>query len=253
MGTNESEIDVNMKATNRAQVKATQAGIRRVISQLPRPILTSNGFLTERINETLSGYRTPVVVNVYGNDLDQLDQQAAEIARMLGRMKGAAQVQLQSPPGMPQIVVRPRQEDVARWGFDPVEVLDVVRTAYGSDVAGQIYEGNRVFEVSVVLAPSSRLRVNEIGRLPLRSPEGNYVTLSQLADINERSGTYVILHQGARQVQTITCNVQGREVSSFVDEAKKRIGLVNLLALPTLTLRYGRFEGSPGVPEGERL
>ena len=125
--------------------------------------------------------------------------------------------------GMPQIVARLRQEDVARWGFDPLAVLDVVRTAYGSDIVGQIYDGNRVFDVSVVLAPSGRERVNEIGALPLRSPDGNYVTLNQLADINEQSGRYVILHQGARRVQTITCNVQDRDVFSFVEEAKKRI------------------------------
>jgi Cu/Ag efflux pump CusA len=60
MGTHESEIDVNLKARNGNQVKTAQAGIRQVISQLPGPILSSNSFLTERINETLSGYRTPV-------------------------------------------------------------------------------------------------------------------------------------------------------------------------------------------------
>ena len=59
---------------------------------------------------------------------------------MLGTVPGGAQVQIQSPPGMPQIVVRLRKEDVARWGFDPLHVLDVVRTAYGSEVVGQIYE-----------------------------------------------------------------------------------------------------------------
>ncbi len=223
MGTHESEIDVNLKALNGQQVKRAQAGIQQITSAFPGPILTSNSFLTERINETLSGYRTPVVVNVFGNDLNQLDQEAGEIARVLGNVTGGAQVQIQSPPGMPQIVVRLRKEDVARWGFDPLQVLDVVRTAYGSEVVGQIYEGNRVFDVSVVLAPSSRPRVSEIGTLPLRSSDGNYVALKQLADVYESSARYVILHQGARRVQTVTCNVQGRAVDLFVAEAEKRI------------------------------
>ncbi len=230
MGTHESEIDVNMQAVTGAQVKATQAGIRRVISQLPGPILTSNSFLTERINETLSGYRSPVVINVFGNDLDQLDQEAGEIVGVLSKVRGVAQLQLQSPPGMPQIVVRLRKDDIARWGFDPLAVLDVVRTAYGSDVVGQIYEGNRVFNVSVVLAPAERSKVTEIGALPLQSPDGSYVTLSQLADIRESSGRYVILHQGARRVQAITCNVQGRSVPSFVAEVKARISRLHLHA-----------------------
>jgi len=158
MGTHESEIDVNLKARNGNHVEAAQAGIRQIISQLPGPILTSNSFLTERINETLSGYRTPVVVNVVGNNLDQLDQEAGEVIRALGSVRGAAQVQIQSPPGMPQIVVRLRKDDLVRWGFDPLQVLDVVRTAYGGDIVGQVYEGNRVFDVSVILAPGDRPR-----------------------------------------------------------------------------------------------
>jgi len=247
MGTHESEIDVNMKALNGMQVREAQAGIRQVLSQLPGPVLTSNGLLTERINETLSGYRTPVVVNVVGNNLDQLDQEAGEVVRVLSGVPGAAQVQLQSPPGMPQIVVRLRKDDVARWGFDPVEVLSVVRTAYGSETVGQIYEGNRVFDVSVVLAPSNRPRVSEIGALPLRSPDGNYVTLKQLADIYESSARYVILHQGARRVQTITSNVQGRAVGSFVDEAQKRI---SQLSLPADT--YVEFSGTAAAQAQSR-
>lgn len=247
MGTHESEIDVNLQARNGNQVEAAQAGIRQIISQLPGPILTSNSFLTERINETLSGYRTPVVVNVVGNNLDQLDQEAAEVARVLGGIRGASQLQIQSPLGMPQIVMRLRRDDLVRWGFDPLQVLDVVRTAYGGDIVGQVYEGNRVFDVSVILASGDRPRLSELGALPLRSPDGNYVTLKELADLNESSARYVILHQGARRVQTITCNVQGRAVASFVDEAQKRI---SQLSLPAGT--YVEFSGTAAAQAQSR-
>jgi CzcA family heavy metal efflux pump len=239
LATHESEIDVNLKARNGNQVKAAQAGISEAISHVPGPLLSSNGFLTERINETLSGYKTPVVVNVFGTDLNQLDQQAGQIASELSSVRGASQVQIQSPAGMPQIVVRLRKDDVTRWGFDSLDVLDVIRTAYGSEVVGQIYEGNRVFDVSVILGANSRPRMTEIGALPLRSPDGNYVALKQLADIYESSARYVILHQGARRVQTITCNVQGRAVDSFVDEARKRIA-----RLPFPADTYVEFSGT---------
>ena len=239
MGTHESEIDVNLQARNGNQVKAAQAGIREAISRLPGPLLSSNGFLTERINETLSGYKTPVVVSVFGANLNQLDQQAGQIANELNGVPGASQVQIQAPAGMPQIVVRLRNDDVARWGFDSLEVLDVIRTAYGSETVGQIYEGNRVFDLAVVLGVNSRPRMTEIGALLLRSPDGNYVTLKQLADIYESSARYVILHQEARRVQTITCNVQSRAVDSFVDEAQKRIAR---LSFPADT--YVEFSGT---------
>jgi CzcA family heavy metal efflux pump len=239
MGTHESEMDVNLKARDGNQVMAAQTGIREIISHFPGPLLSSNGFLTERINETLSGYKTPVVVNIFGTALNQLDLQAAQVANELGSVSGASQVQIQAPGGMPQIVVRLRNDDVARWGFDSLDVLDVIRTAYGSETVGQVFEGNRVFDVSVVLRGDSKPRMSEIGALPLRSPDGSYVTLKQLADIYQSSARYAILHQGARRVQTITCNVQGRAVDSFVDEAQKRIAR---LSFPTGM--YVEFSGT---------
>jgi CzcA family heavy metal efflux pump len=228
MGTNESEIDVNMQALNGKQVAATQAGIQRVISEFPGPILSSNGFLTERINETLSGFKTPVVVNVFGNDLDQLDRAAAQIAATLGQVRGVAQVQIQSPPGMPQVMVRLRKPDLLRWGLDPIPVLDTVRTAYGGEIVGQVYDGNRVFDLSVLLASANRSRITDISALPLRGPDANFVTLGQVADVYQASGRYVILHEGARRVQAITCNVLGRAVSSLVEDARSRISRLSL-------------------------
>jgi Cu/Ag efflux pump CusA len=137
------------------------------------------------------------------------------------------------------MIVRLREQDVARWGFDPISVLDILRTAYGGEVVGQVYEGNRVFDVSVVLSPGNRSRLTEIGAMPLRSPGGSYVTLNQLADVYESSGRYVILHQGARRVQTITCSVEGRAVDQFADEAKSQ---VSRLKLPADT--YVQFSGT---------
>ena len=89
--------------------------------------------------------------------------------------------------------------------------------------------------------------MSELGVLPLRCPDGNYVTLKQLADLYESSARYVILHQGARRVQTITCNVQGRAVESFVDEAQKRI---SQLSLPAGT--YVEFSGTAAAQAQSR-
>src|SRR5579864_5282391 len=239
MGTHESEIDVNLQAAKGTQVQTSQDQIRAILATIPGAVLTSNSFLTERINETLSGYGAAVAVNVFGNDLDQMDRAAAQIARILAAIPGGAEVQLQSPPGMPEILVRLRKGGIARWGFDPLSVLDVVRTAYGSEIVGQTYEGNRVFDVSVLLASTTKPQVSELGELPLRNPDGKFVALSELADLQESSGRYVVLHEGARRVQTITCNVQGRSVDSFAQEARKRISNIKF---PTGT--YVSFAGT---------
>jgi len=81
---------------------------------------------------------------------------------------------------------------------------------------GQVYQGKPRVRVSVILAAEKRHTVTGVGDLPFRGPAGNYVALRQLADIYESSGRFIVLHQGARRVQTVTCDVEGRDVISFV-------------------------------------
>jgi CzcA family heavy metal efflux pump len=227
-GTNSSELEVDLKNAGGRQGQSIESDVRNELQSFPGAGFSANTFFTERIEETLSGYTAAIAVNVVGNNLDQLDQEAVQVADALRNTPSAAEVQIQSPPGMPQVVVRLRPNDLARWGFDALEVLDAVQTAYGGSIVGQVYEGNRVFDVSVILSPEDRGTVTEIGGLPLRSPDGNYVSLRQLADIHESSSRYIVLHQGARRVQTITCNVVGRGVASFVADAKGRIDRITL-------------------------
>jgi CzcA family heavy metal efflux pump len=227
-GTHSSEFEVAFKPLNGDEAEAAQQQIRDTLAKFAGATFSANTFLTERINETLSGYTAGIVVNVFGNDLNQLDHEAQEVARALGQVQGATGVQLASPPGMPQVAVNLRPDEIVRWGFDPVHVLDAVRTAYEGDIVGQTYEGNKVFDVSVILAPEDRRSLAEIGDLPVRGPDGNYVRLRQLADIQETDGRYMILHEGARRVQAVTCNVQGRDLSSFVSEARSRIAHLGL-------------------------
>jgi Cu/Ag efflux pump CusA len=123
---------------------------------------------------------------------------------------------------MPQVMVRLRPYDIAGWGFDSVQVLDVIRTAFGGYQVSEVYNGNQVFPVSVILNPVERR---------------NYVPLGQLADVYESSGRYMISHIGARRVQSVTCNVTSGNVAGFVTTARQRI---SRLAMPAGT--YGHSE-----------
>lgn len=239
-GTHYSELNVDLHELKGGAAEFVQSDIRAALSGFPGVNFAVKPFLTERVEETLSGYTASVVVNLFGNDLDVLDQKAEEVARVVSSVQGAAEVQVQSPPGMPQLNVRLRGEDVARWGFHPLDVLDVARTAYGGNIVGQIYDGNRVWGVSVILDPSSRQRVTDVGSLPLRNAAGTYVRLRQLADVNEMPGRYQILHQGARRVQTVTANVAGRDVASFTAEVQRNIAA--RVKLPPGT--YVQFTGA---------
>jgi CzcA family heavy metal efflux pump len=240
LGTHNSEFDIDLKPLGGDEMAFAQADIRRVLVRFPGVNFAMETFLTERVEETLSGYTASVVVNVFGEDLDLIDAKAQEIAMVLNGVSGATDVQIQSPPGMPQLSIRLRKQDLERWGFDAVNVLDLIRAAYQGDTVGQGYEANRVFPIIVILTPRSRQSLAQVSDMPLRAPSGAYVRLKQLGDIHETSGRYQILHQGARRVQTITDNVAGRDVASFVTDAKAQ--LAAKVALPTGT--YLEFAGA---------
>jgi CzcA family heavy metal efflux pump len=240
MGTHSSEIEVELGRLRGAENVRVREQIRKVLSGSVGANFTLNTFLTERVEETLTGYTAPVVVSVFGSDLDVLDTKAAEVAAALDQVRGAAGVQVQSPPGAPQLVVRLRRDSLRRFGLSPVDAMEAVRTAYEGDVVGQVYEGNRVFAATVVLGPALRRDPSAVGELPLRNLEGAFVPLARVAEVYETAGRYSVLHEGGRRVQTVTCSVVGRSVASFVAEARRRIA--RSVPLPAGT--YLSFTGS---------
>ncbi|WP_232628103.1 efflux RND transporter permease subunit [Methylobacterium sp. Leaf118] len=223
-GTHYSEIHIDLTPglDGDGQERAG-AGIRAVMAATPGASFSLKTFLTERIEETVSGFTAPVAVHVFGNDLERIEAAARDVARELAEVRGAADVQLASPAGLPQVNVSLRASDLRHWGLDAVEVLEIVRTAYQGDVVGQAYQGNAVFNVIVILERAARTRIFAIGDLPIRVRGGSFIRLSQVADIYETSGRYAVQHRGAQRVQTITSNVEERDVASFVEAAQRKI------------------------------
>lgn len=238
-GTHYSEIEVDLKPhLSGDQNEAAGADIRKALARIPGVSFSLKTFLSERIEETLSGYRAAIAVNLIGINLDALDEKAQEVARVLSQMPGATEVQMRSPPGTPQIAVQLRPADVAHWGFDPVSVMDAIRTAFQGATVGQVFQGNRTFDVVVILPAADRTSIADIGRLPLRNPDGQYVALSQVATVYETLGRYIVLHEGAQRVQTITLNLAGVSPTDFVSAARRRI-LSQVKLPPGMSLQFG--------------
>ena len=182
-----------------------------------------NTFLTERIEETISGYAASTVINIYGNDLDALDRDAQQIASVVANIKGAQDVLVQSPPGTPQAVIRLRPDKLASWGMQTTDVLDTIRAAFEGVPIAQIYLGSRVVGLSVVLDKTARDDVADLGEIPLINPEGKPLLLKNIAFITQENGRAKILHAGSKRIQTVTANVMNRDLASFNNELQKRI------------------------------
>ena len=234
-----SEFEVALQPMDADAQDAALQRIRSMLAGFPGVTASVNTFLVERIDETISGVTAPVVINVFGNNLDVIDRKAQEIARLIGTIRGAASVRVESPPGIPELAVRLKPEQLSRWGLRPVEVLDAIQSAYQGTTVAQVYEGNRTYDVNVILAPAARANIGSIGALMLRNPDGLALPLRQLADIRQVSGRYQIAHDGGRRMQTISVNVGGRTASDFVREAQARVS--REIALPNGT--YAVFSG----------
>ena len=222
-GSHRGEMHVELKPTAGEDQEKVQDAIRDTLSKFPGVQTEVLTFLGDRIGETISGETAQVVINIFGDDLDVLDQKASEVAAVLNKIPGAADVQVTAPPGAPRVVIRLRSDRLTQLGFRPVEVLEAVRTAYQGDIVAQTYEGEKVFNVAVILEPSAREQPESIGDLLVSNSQGTRMPLKQLADVFLATGRYAILHDGARRKQTITCNPAGRDVASFVADAQKQI------------------------------
>jgi len=222
-GPHRGEMHVELKPTAGEDQEKVQDAIRDVLAKYPGVQSEVLTFLGDRIGETIAGETAQVVLNIFGDDLDVLDQKAQEVSVALAKVPGAADVQISAPPGAPRVAVKLRPERLTQFGFRPMEVLEAVQTAYEGEVAAQIYEGEKVFDVTVILEPSARQQPEAVGELLVGNAQGVQMPLRELADVSLATGRYAILHDGARRRQTITCNPAGRDVASFVAEAKSAI------------------------------
>jgi CzcA family heavy metal efflux pump len=222
-GTHYSEFNVDLVPLKGEEAEFVQSEIRDVLVKFPGVYFAIKPFLTERIEEILTGVAGQVVIKIYGNELDQIDRGAQQVARILASVPGAADVQVESQPGMPEMVVRLRSERLLQFGFQPVSVMDAVQTAYQGTTVSQAYEGGRVFGVNVILNSSTRRNPEDARNLMLHNGEGTRIPLRELADIYETTGRYVVLHEATQRRQSVTSNVGGRDVASFVAEARRRI------------------------------
>ena len=164
-GPHRGEIHIELKPTAGDDQEKVQDDIRAVFAKFPGVQTEVLTFLGDRIGETIAGETAQVVVNIFGDDLDVLDQKAQEVAQALNQVPGAADVQISAPPGAPRMVVQLRPDRLTQFGFRPVEVLEAVQTAYEGDIISQIYEGGKVFNVAVILEPAARQRPEDIGKL----------------------------------------------------------------------------------------
>jgi cobalt-zinc-cadmium resistance protein CzcA len=206
----------------------------KVIEQIQAVIATvpgNNYELTQpiqmRFNELMTGVRSDVAIKVFGDDLDVGLGLAEQVQAIVADIPGGEDPQVEQVTGLPVLVVEPDRAELARLGLSITDVQDVVRAAVGGAVAGTFYEGDRRTPIVVRLPESIRGDVEALRNLmiPIAAAAGipRAVPLREIADVEVRVGPNQINREDGKRRVVVTVNVTGRDLGSFIDEARTRI------------------------------
>jgi cobalt-zinc-cadmium resistance protein CzcA len=196
---------------------------RRLHDRAPGAVYSFSQPIQMRTQEMMeAGVRSDVAVKIYGDDLTVLKEKADKVAAVVQTVRGAADVRPERVSGMPYLRVRVRRDAIARHGLNAADVLAAVETI-GGKVVGTVVEGNRRVPIQIRLEETQRATVDAIRTLKVGDDEGHFMPLSQLAEVFEEEGPAQISRENAQRRVSVELNVRGRDLASFVAEARNRV------------------------------
>jgi cobalt-zinc-cadmium resistance protein CzcA len=198
--------------------------MRDVLSQAPgmRPAFSQP--IEMRLNEMIAGARGDIVIKVYGDDLDELRRLGGEVQAVLAGIRGASEASAEQLTGQTFLQVRVDPQAIARYGVPTRNVLNVVE-AIGSRRVGDVREGQRRFPLVVRLPDKQRADPDALAATLIPTAAGPVLPLNQVAKVAEIEGPSTINREWGKRRITVQCNVRGRDVKSFVAEAKAKIAV----------------------------
>jgi len=224
---NSAEMYVLLKPKSQWRTARTQEKleemIRKQLGEIPGVLMNFTQPIAMTIDELLEGVRAELAIKLFGDDLDLLKQKADEIASVVSKVSGASDVQPDQVSGTPQLLIKVDREAIARYGINISDVQEVIRAAVGGEIADQVFEGIRRFDILVRFVPEYRETKEDIEKILIQAPSGTKVPLIQLTKIEEIIGPRQITREDNQRFIAVQCNVTGRDIGSFVEEAQKVI------------------------------
>jgi cobalt-zinc-cadmium resistance protein CzcA len=216
--------------------------MRTSLEQIPGVDWNFSQPIKDNIEENISGINGQVAIKIFGDDLDQLRAAAEAVRRTIAGVPGVADLAVVHAAQLPQVHIDIDREAIARYGLTVADVEDVIETGIGGRAATGLWEGERRFDVVVRMTPSSRASLERLPDLPVTTPDGAYVPLSQLAKVRIAPGEAAIDREANRRFVAVKCNVRGRDLGGFVAEAQRRVAEAVQLPPNSFITWGGEFE-----------
>ncbi|MEO6283520.1 MAG: CusA/CzcA family heavy metal efflux RND transporter [Dyadobacter sp.] len=176
-----------------------------------------------RFNELMTGAKQDVVCKIFGEDLDKLATYAEQLGAISKTVDGTADWYIEKVTGMPQIVIEFNRSEIAKYGLNIDDVNRTINAAFAGAAAGQIYEGEKKFDLVVRVGNEGRKNINDVQNLPISTPSGIQIPLYQVASIKEIEGPNQIQRENTRRRIIVGFNVRGRDVQSIVEELQRKV------------------------------
>jgi heavy metal efflux system protein len=196
--------------------------MRAALEKRPGVVYNFSQPIKDRVEESISGIRGQIVVKIYGDDLNLMHDKLEEVNRIISSMRGARDIEIYRAGSAQHIVADIDRDATARYGVPVRDVEDALETSFGGRVATSVWEGERRVDVRVKLPVPSEGDLATVGHLEVPVDHAR-VPLSALANVHvDRGRTQINREQGGRFL-AIKCNIEGRDMGSFVDEAQSRV------------------------------
>lgn len=226
MGVELTDMFVTLKPRDKWTKAKTQDEFTEQLSKTLRDIpgqkLSFSQPIDLRLNEMATGVRADLAVKLFGDDFETLVAKAQEIERTLAAIPGAADVNAEQITGQPMLQIKIKQDEIARYGVPAKAVLDLVESI-GSLPLGEVVEGQLRFPLVVRLPEKLRANPETIGSMLIATPSGESIPLERLASVDVVEGPSTITRDWGQRRITVSCNVRGRDIGGFVDEAQRRV------------------------------
>ena len=224
MGVYQGDVYVKLKPHEQWRTATTRDGliaaIDKKLQNVPGVAYNFTQPLEMRMDEVISGVRSDVAVKLFGDDTAVLEREGERIRRVLARVAGAADVQVEALSGAGELQIQLNRPALARYGLHADDVARTVEMALGGAVATQLIDGRKRLDVVVRLPESYRANDAALGSLLIPAPNGERLTLDQIAAIKTATGPEVVNRENAQRRIVIQANVRGRDIGSFVADAQ---------------------------------
>ena len=220
-GVNVSEIEAPFVLEGRSKAELT-ADIRARLSTLPGVNVEIGQPISHRLDAMLSGTRSGIAVKLFGDDLNRLYATALQIKECMEELPGVVDLNVEQQVERPQLQIVPRREMLVRYGVTPAAFADVVETCLGGKTVSQVYEGDRVFDLTVKVSPEQTATMDDIRRLPV-SVKGGTVPLELLSDVRSVAGPNTVNREDVSRKVVISCNVEGNDLKGTVGAIRREI------------------------------